>query len=71
VFVSGRPLQPSLMFVGKARSLPNWNTIQSSLTTNIRRSSGTNTLAYYEHFYIASIKSFITLPSGQRMCWCA
>jgi len=28
VFVPGKPFQPSLMFVGEARSLPEWSSSQ-------------------------------------------
>ncbi len=38
-----------------------------ALRTNIRRISGTNTLAYYETYGLTSVKSFITLPPGANV----
>ncbi len=55
VFVPGRPFQPCLIFVGKARSLP-WSETPGytlDLLKNVRLAwrnlPGTKTLAYYEH----------------------
>ncbi len=64
MFVTGRSFQPNLMFEGKARSLPRWDL---PILTNIRPGwkglPGTNTLAYYEHSYVMSIKCLKTLGS--------
>ncbi len=60
MLVPGKSFQPSLMFLGEARSLPESGTPERSLTqvgmalpTNIRLVwkgvPGTNTLAYYEN----------------------
>ncbi len=59
MFVRGKPFQPNLMFVGKAKSLLLSGTperrltqVGSGLTLNIRLGlkglPGTNALAYYE-----------------------
>jgi hypothetical protein len=74
-FVSVRPLKPSLMFVGEARSLTKWSTFQllhtkvgSSLTANIilglKGLLRSNALAYYENLKIMAAKRFMTLSSG-------
>ncbi len=60
-FAPGKPFQPSLMFVGKARSLPKsrapercFTWVDSCLThrryTKLRRLKRDNTLAYYKNF---------------------
>jgi hypothetical protein len=51
VFVSGKPSQPSLMFMGKAGAY------------RVKQLSP-NTLAYYEKSYITAVKSFIGLATG-------
>jgi hypothetical protein len=43
-FVPCRPFWPSLMFAGKAKSLPKWSLL------------GTNTVAYMSHFKISKLK---------------
>ncbi len=69
MFVPGKPLQPSLIFVCKDRSQPKSGAPEvPTLPLNIRLGwkgiSGTNTLAYYEHSQIAAVKSFMTLGPG-------
>jgi hypothetical protein len=54
VFVPGKPFQPSLMFVGEARSLPygapeKCFTRVGSIRLGWQGLPGTNTLAYYEN----------------------
>ncbi len=60
MFVPGKPFQPSLMFVGEARSLPKSRAPERALLgyaavlpANTRLGwkglPGTNTLAYYEN----------------------
>ncbi len=68
MFVLGRHLQPSILFVGKARSLPErwcFTRVCLALPAIIRLSwkgmPWTNTPAYYKHLYITDIISFITL----------
>ncbi len=71
MFVPSKPFQPSLMFVGKARGLPEWSTFLA-LIQNIRLGwkdlPGTNTLAYYKNPLITAVKSFIVqAPGGAAM----
>ncbi len=63
VFVQGRPFQLSLMFAGKAGSMP------YTVTPEIgwMGQPGTNTLAYYKHWKITEVKSFITLCPGANV----
>jgi len=69
----GKPFQPCLKFVGRARSLPKSTSHRWALAlpTSIRLDwkglPGTNTLAYYENSSITAVKRFITLaPAGQQ-----
>ncbi len=82
MIVSGRHFQPSLIFAGKARSLPKSGAFCKDLALpayiRIGRKSlpETNTLAYYEHSdlkssralttYICVIKTFSSLRVGQN-----
>ncbi len=76
MFVSGKPSKPSLRFAGKARAylcgasgIPLWGRLLAS-PTNIRRSRKgfevTNTLAYYEHSLITTVKSLIKSVPGEE-----
>ncbi len=67
MFVPGKPLQPSLMFVGKARGLHysgasemRFTWVGSDLPANIRLGwtglTGTNSLAYYKNPQITTVK---------------
>ncbi len=66
MFVFGKPLQSSLMFVGNATGLP-----LSGAPENIRLGwrglSGTNTLACYENPEITAVKSFIVQAPGPNV----
>jgi hypothetical protein len=75
VLVPEKPFQPSLKFVGEARSLPysgapekRFTQVALALPANIRLGwkglPGTNTLAYYKTPKITVAKSFITLATG-------
>ncbi len=72
MFVLGRPFQLSIMFANKAGVYPSVTPFRCStlgkalgLATNTRLGwespPETNTLAYYEHFKIIAVQSFITL----------
>ncbi len=78
MFVPGRPFQPNLMFVCKVRSLPKtaaperyFSQEAPALLASIRLGwkclPGTNTNLNYEHFKITSIKSLISLGTGDNM----
>ncbi len=62
VLVSGKPIQPNLMFASKARAYPSEAPLG---TTNIRLGwngfSGKNTLAYYKN-----LQGFITFDSRDQ-----
>jgi len=75
VFVPGKPFQPSLKSVFKARSLP-YSGVSESCNTRVGSGltrkqwisvdmPGTNTLAEYENSQLTVVKSFIILvPEG-------
>ncbi len=78
MFVPGKSFHPSLMFLGKARSLPEYaasercvNLTGSGPIAKIRLGwkglPGTNILAYYEHLQILVIKTSITLSPGVNL----
>jgi hypothetical protein len=64
VFVLGKPFQPSLMFVGKAGSLPKSRVPKGyaqTLLTNLRLDlKGLPGIAYDEYVMITAVKSFMT-----------
>ncbi len=60
-FARGKPFQPSVMFVGKASSLPYSGAPETNIKLDLKGLPWTNTLAYYDHSYLMDIKSFITL----------
>jgi hypothetical protein len=59
MFLPIKPLQPSQMFVSKARSLPWSGVLKDVLPANFRLGwrglTGTNTLAYSEHSQITNV----------------
>ncbi len=65
MFVPGKPLQPSLMFVGKAKSMLDSWAVKGILFlfTNIRLGCkdlpGTSTLLYYENFKITGTSTLL------------
>ncbi len=81
LFVPGKPIQPSLIFVGNARGLPYsgaperyFPRVGSGLThkhwTRLEGLPGTNTLAYYKHSKITVVRNFMTLgPAVQQQCY--
>jgi hypothetical protein len=68
VFALVKPFHPSLMFAGKTGAYP-CEAPLLSINANIKlcwkNLPGTNTLAYYRHSKITSVKSFITLGPGR------
>ncbi len=78
MLVPDRLFQPSLMVVGKDNSLPYREHLKGALLgsapaflANIRQVwkglPWTNTLVYYEHLYITTVKFFITLGPGVKV----
>jgi hypothetical protein len=78
VFLTGKPFQHSLVFVGKAKSLPERGNLSRAslkgmplaLPTNIKLGKkglpGTNTIAYYKNPQITTVKSFIGLVTDHH-----
>ncbi len=69
MFVPAKPFQPSPMYVGKTRSLPQsgapeWYFTGADSGLTQKHEPGTNTLAYYGNSFNMDVKSFITLGSG-------
>ncbi len=56
VFVSGKPFQPSLIFVGEARGIQK----------PAKKLFTTNTLAYMSGVFVTEKESFMTLTPGRR-----
>ncbi len=78
MFVHGKPFQPSVLFVGKARSLPQsgaserfFDRVGSSFTKNIRLFwkglPVTNTLAYYKIGKLRTEKVLLKLGPGPNV----
>ncbi len=70
MFVPGKPSQPSLMFVGKARGLPRVEDLKGAslgwapARLGWKGLHGTNTLAYFENPQITAGKVFIVQAPG-------
>ncbi len=60
MLVHGKHFQPSLVFVGEARSL-------KGASLGWKGWPGTNTLASYENLYISAVKSFTVQAPGANV----
>ncbi len=78
MFVPGKPSQPSLMFLVKARSYPRVEHLKSAslgqasaVPANImlgwRDLTVTNTLAHYKNLLITAIKNLIRVAPGANV----